>query len=71
MICTKDTAPVCYTDKFPYCLPACLDGQKLDPATGKCISTPINPNLIVNGDFEQGNIGFTSEYAYATTILSE
>lgn len=25
MICTKDTAPTCYTDKFPYCLSACLD----------------------------------------------
>lgn len=36
MICTKDTAPVCYTDKFPYCLPACLNGQKLDPVTGQC-----------------------------------
>lgn len=46
MICTKDTAPVCYTDKFPYCLPACLNGQKIDPITGQCTSifpTPTTP----------------------------
>ena len=36
LICTKDTAEKCYTDKFPYCLPACLNGQKLDPVTGQC-----------------------------------
>ena len=25
---------------------------------------PANPNVIVNGDFEQGNVGFTSDYVY-------
>lgn len=38
MICTKDTAPTCYTDKFPYCLPACLDGATYDTTTGQCVS---------------------------------
>lgn len=36
LICTKDTAPACYTDKFPYCLSGCLDGYKMD-ASGKCV----------------------------------
>lgn len=40
MICTKDTAPTCYTDKFPYCLSGCLDGYKMD-TNGQCV--PIVP----------------------------
>ncbi len=43
MICTQDTAPTCYADKFPYCLPACLDGKKLDPVTGTCASVAPAP----------------------------
>jgi hypothetical protein len=37
MVCTKDTIPTCYTDKFPYCLPACLNGYKYDATANKCI----------------------------------
>lgn len=47
LICTKDTEPACYTDKFPYCFSACLDGSHLDTITGKCIvdGAPANQNL--------------------------
>jgi hypothetical protein len=31
--------------------------------------TIVNPNLIVNGDFESGNIGFTSDYDVAPPFL--
>ncbi len=32
----------------------------------------VNPNLLVNGDFEQGNTGFISQYGYnSVNILSE
>lgn len=45
MICTKDTTPPCYTDKFPYCLSGCLDGYKID-ASGQCVAatTPATSN---------------------------
>ena len=36
MLCTRDTEPVCYTDKFPYCLSACLDGY-IKNASGQCV----------------------------------
>ena len=29
---------------------------------------PANPNLIVNGDFEQGNIGFSSDYNFVINL---
>lgn len=49
LICTKDTAEKCYTDKFPYCLPACLDGYKMNSVTGKCEGTaPVVPTTCVN-----------------------
>ena len=38
LICTKDTTPPCFTDKFPYCLSACLDGYTRN-ASGQCVST--------------------------------
>ena len=38
LICTKDTAEKCYTDKFPYCLSGCLDGYKMDEG-GQCVPT--------------------------------
>lgn len=38
LICTKDTAPTCYSDKFPYCFPACLDGYTRN-ASGQCVAT--------------------------------
>lgn len=51
LFCTKDPAPQCYTDRFPYCFPLCLDGYTLDTATNQCvvsggvsISTPIFKN---------------------------
>lgn len=46
LICTKDTAERCYTDKFPYCLSACLDGYtrnasgQCEPTTAPTTSTP-------------------------------
>ena len=33
--------------------------------TGQNYSEADGNNLVVNGDFEQGNVGFTSEYAYS------
>lgn len=42
---------MCYTDKFPYCLPACLNGYKLDTATNTCQpNTPAcgGPKMTVN-----------------------
>ena len=36
LICTKDTAPQCFTDKFPYCLSACLDGY-IRNSSGQCV----------------------------------
>ena len=36
LICTKDTTPPCFTDKFPYCFPACLDGYTRN-ASGQCV----------------------------------
>ncbi len=51
LICTKDTAPKCYTDKFPYCLPACLNGYKLDTVTNTCQPTTSvcgGPKMTVN-----------------------
>lgn len=32
-----------------------------------CPQTASNPNLVVNGDFSNGNASFTSDYFYATT----
>lgn len=49
MICTKDTAEKCYTDKFPYCLSGCLDGYKMDVG-GQCVqnfpasTSPVTPS---------------------------
>ena len=43
LICTKDTAPACYTDKFPYCLSGCLDGYKMD-ANGQCVNNSTVPD---------------------------
>lgn len=37
LFCTKDPAPQCYTDRFPYCFPLCLDGYTLDTATNQCV----------------------------------
>lgn len=54
LICTKDTAEKCYTDKFPYCLSGCLDGYKMD-ANGQCVLdtssfvAPTCTNRSVNG----------------------
>ena len=31
-------------------------------------SLPTGPNLIVNGTFEDGNVGFLSDYAYTTSL---
>jgi hypothetical protein len=49
MICTKDTAVSCYTDKFPYCLPACLDGYVMN-ASGQCVAnngmTPTASHIV-------------------------
>lgn len=41
LICTKDTTPPCFTDKFPYCFPACLDGYTRN-ASGQCVATTTN-----------------------------
>jgi gliding motility-associated-like protein len=30
-------------------------------------SASLNPNLVINGDFTQGNIGFSTNYTYAAT----
>lgn len=45
LICTKDTAEKCYTDKFPYCLPACLDGFTRN-ASGQCVSASTITNSV-------------------------
>lgn len=37
LYCAKDPAPQCYTDRFPYCFPICLDGYTLDTATNQCV----------------------------------
>lgn len=47
MICTKDTAEKCYTDKFPYCLSACLDGYTRN-ASGQCTSTTPPITTVTN-----------------------
>ncbi len=41
--------------------------------TGQNMSANINENLVVNGDFEQGNVYFTSEYSYvsSSSVLGE
>ncbi len=36
-----------------------------------CTASNIGNNLIVNGDFANGNTGFTSEYSYATPNITE
>lgn len=36
LYCAPDPAPQCYTDRFPYCFPICLDGYALN-ATGQCV----------------------------------
>ncbi|MEY3411525.1 MAG: hypothetical protein RIQ70_211, partial [Bacteroidota bacterium] len=44
---------------------------KVTPAVyylGQDANTKIGPNLVVNGDFEQGNTGFTSDYANAANL---
>lgn len=40
LICTKDTTPPCFTDKFPYCFPACLDGYTRN-ASGQCVASVV------------------------------
>lgn len=42
LICTKDTTPPCFADKFPYCFPACLDGYTRD-ASGQCVAVTALP----------------------------
>jgi len=47
LFCTKDPAPQCYTDRFPYCFPLCLDGFTLDTATNQCVvsgGASVSPN---------------------------
>lgn len=38
LYCARDIA-TCYTDKFPYCLSACLDGYTFDTITNQCVVT--------------------------------
>lgn len=46
------------------------DGGTLD-ATGTTDGKPSAPNLIPNGDFEQGNVLFGSDYSFATNNTVE
>lgn len=36
LYCAPDPAPQCYTDRFPYCFPICLDGYALG-TNGQCV----------------------------------
>ena len=36
--------------------------------TGQNVDASLVNNLVVNGDFEQGNVGFTSSYQYTTNL---
>ena len=38
--------------------------------TGQNYSAAMGNNLVVNGDFEQGNIGFNSAYTYVTNYMA-
>lgn len=59
-----------------YILPDQIDGKNYfnckDEYTDLCPSNYccLGENLVENGDFESGNIGFTSEYIYETTVAS-
>ncbi len=60
LVCAKDIAQACYTDKFPYCLSACLDGYKFDLSTGKCLLSsspdiPYSKTLTLSGTSGNNN----------------
>lgn len=38
LYCAKDPAPQCYTDRFPYCFPICLDGYTMN-GSGQCVAS--------------------------------
>ncbi len=62
---------ICCTDTIV----KCFDIPECEPQSATCGDCPDGqlkgPNLIVNGDFESGNTGFTSDYIFSmTNVLS-
>lgn len=45
--------------------------QVTAPGVYSCEVGKIGSNLVFNGDFEQGNIGFTSQYVYDPTAVTQ
>ncbi|MDF2385413.1 gliding motility-associated C-terminal domain-containing protein [Nostoc ellipsosporum NOK] len=82
IICTGTTGQFNAVSALEYCwFPATgLSATNIANPTVDAPAAPVTyflhtrvqgQNLIVNGDFEQGNTGFTSAYAYATNNTTE
>lgn len=66
LVCSKDTVEQCFTDRFPYCFPACLNGY-IRNASGQCVpgavtAPPADKWLAYTYP------GYASSYIYLTKL---
>lgn len=66
LICTKDTTPPCFSDKFPYCFPACLDGYTRN-ASGQCVTNSPPVAACQNFTYPIKDDGFVKDNAASVT----